>query len=695
MTEEVKKKKPGERKWKIIIYVTVGISIILLITYPLLNKVVENNVKAKLKQLAPFAIVRYSSIHADLFSSWISINDLSIKFQPDTTDSHCHHIFNFSKADLTGISFFDAILNKHLSINKLKLNKGAIELDQFLLNKKDSLQYDLLSRMPFKNVSIDHFETSEINVCAHSDQGNKLELQGTINISNLQIINPLQSPSAKTTSFHAIQCHVTNLDYKIASSHQTLQIKHLSMDSRKGFLGIDSLNFISGKGYNRSPHIEAFISGITISKFDVLKLADKKLIAGNIIINKSNAYISNYETIIKDPGSSLLPASDLQQIFSEIKIDSLAITHSTCRLGNINQFKVRKIELAGLNKSSDSSLSWSSFKCSISDIKYSIPHVYRALYINSLEADSKKRLLKIADAKITTQYSKLEYGKKLGRQADYIEATAPLIEISEIDCKQLLQQRLVADKIMINEGKFYFFRDRRLPRQLKEQPMPNDYLKQSPIELRVNTFKLRNASVVYEEYPKIGKQTGYLAIGKMNISMSPMLNHPAKNDPGYSVTYVEGSIMNAGLIKATIRAPLRRNIYYIKGLIKDLDLPKLNPSAENLGRFHIESGILNFLDFHFTATEEMAKGEIIGEYHDLIIDRLKIKKGEKRIAKVPTFFLKHLIIPKNKDKSLNVKKRTGKIEYKRDPTRLASFYLLKTLLDGIRASFTLGFLLPK
>lgn len=153
--------------------------------------------------------------------------------------------------------------------------------------------------------------------------------------------------------------------------------------------------------------------------------------------------------------------------------------------------------------------------------------------------------------------------------------------------------------------------------------------------------------------------------------------------------------MNAGLIKATIHALLRGNIYTIKGYIKNLDLPKLNPASENLGKFHIESGILNYLDFYFTATEEKASDKIIGEYHDLVIDRLKQKDGEQKVAKVPTFFLKHVIIPKDKDKSLNVAKRTGKIDFKRDSTRLITFYFLKALLDGIRASFDLGFLLPK
>ena len=103
----------------------------------------------------------------------------------------------------------------------------------------------------------------------------------------------------------------------------------------------------------------------------------------------------------------------------------------------------------------------------------------------------------------------------------------------------------------------------------------------------------------------------------------------------------------------------------------------------------------NKLEFQFIATEEKATGKIVGEYHNLVIDRLKIEDGEKQIAKVPSFFLKHLIIPKNKDESLDIAKRTGKIDFDRDPTRIVTLYFLKALLDGIRASFDLGFVLPK
>jgi hypothetical protein len=61
---------------------------------------------------------------------------------------------------------------------------------------------------------------------------------------------------------------------------------------------------------------------------------------------------------------------------------------------------------------------------------------------------------------------------------------------------------------------------------------------------------------------------------------------------------------------------------------------------------------------------------------------------------VKSFALKKFIIPRDKDKSLPEKKRTGKVDYKRDPQRYFSYYLLHSLLVGVKSSFSLGFLLP-
>jgi hypothetical protein len=155
--------------------------------------------------------------------------------------------------------------------------------------------------------------------------------------------------------------------------------------------------------------------------------------------------------------------------------------------------------------------------------------------------------------------------------------------------------------------------------------------------------------------------------------------------------------MGSGTVEGSIYMPLKKNENYrIKGIIKDLDLPHLNSSAENLGLYHIKSGMLNMLAFDFTMNEKKAEGKIVGEYHNLVVQKLEFnKRGEKNVAHARSFVMRHVIIPKNKDKSLPEKKRTGKVDFTRDPTRFVSNYLLQSLLTGIKSSFTFGFLIPK
>jgi hypothetical protein len=158
----------------------------------------------------------------------------------------------------------------------------------------------------------------------------------------------------------------------------------------------------------------------------------------------------------------------------------------------------------------------------------------------------------------------------------------------------------------------------------------------------------------------------------------------------------EGSVEGTGTVEATVAMPVRPGLpYHVHGVFRKLELTKLNSSSENLGKIHIKSGFLDFLYFDFSMTEEESTGKIIGAYHRLIIQQLKKHTDEKKVVKFTSFMLRNFIIPLNKPASLPERRRTGKVHYKRDPSRQFSYYLLQSLLTGVKASFTLGFLLPK
>jgi hypothetical protein len=278
---------------------------------------------------------------------------------------------------------------------------------------------------------------------------------------------------------------------------------------------------------------------------------------------------------------------------------------------------------------------------------------------------------------------------------DWVAASSEGLLVEGLDMAALLQRRFIASAISIRRNTISIFRDRRLPPKPGNKPMPAEMLKRLPLTVRIGSVKIGSTSFAYEEFPKKGDQTGTLTIARLKGTISPLINRPVAGDPAYLTMKMEGSLMGSGSVGATTRIPLREgDVYVVEGAFHELDLTSLNPSAENLGKLHIESGMLNSLAFWFTMDGEKATGKIVGEYHDLVADKLRENSPEKKVDKIKSFFLKKLIIPRNKDRSLSESKRTGKVDYKRDPSRYFSYYLLHSLLVGVKSSFSLGFLLP-
>jgi hypothetical protein len=313
--------------------------------------------------------------------------------------------------------------------------------------------------------------------------------------------------------------------------------------------------------------------------------------------------------------------------------------------------------------------------------------------------DSREKIIEIHSLKTMPQFGKVEYGRRRGVQGNWVKASVPQIKILDADIRTLFQQKLVAGKMIVSGSDVYVYRDRRLPRKIRNQKLPVEYMKTLPIDIRVNSVTIEPSRVVYEEYPNDWIHTGVLRLEKMQMTLSPLINHPIAGDPEFMEMNATGSVMGSGTASAHFKMPLQENgVYYVKGKFENLSLPTLNSTAENLGDFSIKSGLLNFLNFEFTMTAARANGKIVGEYHNLVVDKIKIDRHDstqKEKAGFSSFMVHHVIIPKNKDKSMPERKRTGKVDYPRDPTRFVTYYFIKSLLDGVRSSFTFGFVLPK
>lgn len=660
------------------------ICLILISGYFILNAVIKKKIGDQVKNISPSLLVKFSKIHANIFASSVSFDSLAIDFMPYTGRRQYRHYLSFATASLKGISFLKFVLSKKLEAIDLLLDNGKVQLDSFLLEKRDSAQSTVFShaKWPYKKLYIRHIEIKNTQLFLHSENSNQRLATGNISLAGVSI-----SEAGAKPSFNDAALQVSGLNYKW--SGYEIRFSNLSINTKREKLELDSLH-VTSLANNQN---EISISSLQLGGFDVMRLLNEKIMnAKRLKIEKAKVILFNNEKS-KDP---VMPIPLKKIDIDKLQLKDLSISYRDkmheCRF-DVDSWS------NGLQVDSSHDIEhvkFGSIDGIITNLVYSEDN-YHNVEIKKIRVNSSKELVQVNDIDIAPRIGKYEFGEKLGRQADWIRAHISQADIVRPDFDKLFRQKLFADKIRIGESNAYIFRDRRLPRPQENIPLPVDIIKTLPVDIRVKSCELATSDVVYEEYPKSGYgKTGILRIEKINLRCSPLINHPMPSDPAYMTMNIEGSIMGSGATHGVVMMPLQKNKpYYVKGAIERLELTKLNSSSENLGKIRIKSGFLDFLSFDFTMGEQRSTGKIVGAYHHLVIQQLKKHTSKKNVADFASFALRHAIIPLNKDASLSERKRTGKVDYQRDPTRMVSYYFLQSLLMGVKKSFTLGFLLPK
>ena len=656
-----------------------GVCLVFIMALFFADTIIEKKISGQFSEFSPTLQIKFSRVRSRLLSSSLSFDSLQISFAPYPEHQEERHILLFKKVSFQGISFLNYLFHKKLVAKDLALAGGDVRFNRSLLQKRDSVQMKMVKALkwPFRALSIDRIQLSQTNFFLQAAHKDELLARGSVTFSAVSIDKPGNRPV-----FSGFDMDLSNIDYPF--SDFTLRIRQLHVSSTSKSLAIKSLQ-LSKTGDQSAVKF----GSINISEIDVSKLLDEQVLTcrkikvedGNIALTKDDVGVI--------PG--------LKQIKSDVF--DLLNSHVTFQgNGNIVSFNAN-LELGKLQVGETfdkKNLHFASVTATMSELHYSGKD-YQTARIRKIELSSTKQYMRAVDLNIIPKIGKYELGRRLGHQVDWVAANISAVDVSRPDIEGLLHNKFLAEKVFIGPSRVYVFRDRRLVRPQKFIALPVESLKKVPFDVRVQHVMLASSTVEYEEFPKTGYgQTGVLVIKNAKVEISPLINRPRASDPAYLTMTTTGSIMGSGTAHGTVMMPLvKSKSYHIKGAIERLQLPRLNSSSENLGKIRIKSGFLDFLSFDFTMTEQRSKGKIICAYHRLIIQQLKKHTDEKNVADFASFMLRHLIIPLNKDASVPERKRTGNVDYVRDPTRFVSYYFLQSLLMGVKKSFALGFLLPK
>jgi hypothetical protein len=273
-------------------------------------------------------------------------------------------------------------------------------------------------------------------------------------------------------------------------------------------------------------------------------------------------------------------------------------------------------------------------------------------------------------------------------QKDRYQVSLSGITLSDIDMNGLLDKRLEASQLVIQNAAVKIYRDLHKPLEQKSKVgnYPSQLLLKLSQPLNIQKATINNANIEYDENETVSDKTGVISFANSNLTITNITNIPSviqKNDR-LNIAFnsrVLGSIPISGNFVFSLKN--NNGDFTATGHLPEFDALQLNKISLPMALIKISSGKINAIDFHFTGNNTTAKGDFVMKYQNLKVDVLKRDKTTHDIKKRGLATLAaNLLVANNNPTGAGLRKETP--EYHRDIYKSFFNLLWKTIFTGMK-----------
>lgn len=323
-------------------------------------------------------------------------------------------------------------------------------------------------------------------------------------------------------------------------------------------------------------------------------------------------------------------------------------------------------------------------------LEVKLPAQFYTIRVQQVALNAQKKAFRADSIQVIPDLGKLEHGRKHGYEIDRYECAIPSFAASglsfslddSLDVKAGLAEMRFTLKV---------FRDKRLPFLRKEKPLPVTYLQSLPFRLSIDSLRVSDSFVQYEEFVETTSEPGGIFFDKLN---AVIVNVSSYAKTGNLTLRARTGLYGQGNLTLFGTFPFEKNKRSsVSGAIKDFNLEKLNPILTPSTQIKIESGQMKELSYNFTYNARESAGEIALNYEGLKL--LTFKDEEKTDGygaekdNFKTFMMNTFVFKKNMTEDMPEEKRTGTISFVRDETRSIFNFWTKSLVSGIKSAYNL------
>lgn len=414
------------------------------------------------------------------------------------------------------------------------------------------------------------------------------------------------------------------------------------------------------------------VAALEIKGFKVLNLLfNDKLKAKSITVDEPKVVLyqknnkDNIRNSVAEPFEKIITVSDIFVNHGDFKMMSVK-DKAVLSAHNIN------LNLDGIVITDDIldnkiPFQFNDYKLSCDSLYY---HPNEFYHIKTNKIKTTKTDLKIDKFKMLPTYSRREFVSKIPKEKDLYTVLCDSINISKIDWgfkedNFFFYCNVIAlDKVATN-----IYRSTEPPNDLSKKHLYNKLLRDLDFDLKVDTLKVRNSILEYDEEKSVERGAGKLRFTNFNLTATSICSGFKKEKLPDLKIKINCNLMNASPLQINWKLNVmdKTDGFNISGMLTNFEAEKITPFSKPYLNVTTK-GVIDKVRFNFAGNDKGSAGEFKVEYDDLKFTVYK-KNNPKKKNKALTFITRIFVKKDTKDKL-----KEAHIEVARVPEK--SFYNL-------------------
>ena len=465
---------------------------------------------------------------------------------------------------------------------------------------------------------------------------------------------------------------ITYKNVEISLVHSNINAEEIVIVPKAAFKDSTNKSGIYGK-----------ISSLQINGFKVWNLLfNDKLQANSITVHRPQVTLyqknnkDNIRNLVAEPFGKIVTVSDVFLNQGEFKIITIKNNKMVLSVYNVN-FKINGIVINDKILKKKIPIEFANYTVKCDSINYQPNEFY---HIKTEKIRATKTDLNIASLKIIPEYSRHEFVSRIPKEQNLYTISCKSINVNKMNwgfhgedfffyCNAIVLDKVAADN----------YRSREPPDDLSKQHLYNKLLRDMNFDLKIDTFKVRNSIVEYEEKKSIDIGTAKLVLNPFNLTATSICSgFKMASLPNLKINIQCGFMNSAPLIvNWKLNVMDKSDLFNINGKLTNFDAEKIIPFSKPFLNVTTK-GTIDEVLFNFTGNDKGISGNFKVKYDDLKLVIYK-KDDRKKKNKVLTFLAKIFVKKNTKDKL-----KEANISVARNQER--SFYdlLWRSILEGLK-----------